>query len=129
MDPRPSTPAELSALKSTLTSMARDRGFDAPGVADVELGADAAWLQRWLDAGLHGEMDYMWKHGSLRTRPGELIPGTVRVLSARMNYWPKEGPADTRDAAETLADADAAYVSRYALGRDYHKVLRNALQG
>jgi epoxyqueuosine reductase len=67
----------------------------------------------------------MWKHGTRRTRPEELIPGTVRVLSARMNYWP---PA-SRDAFETLQDPDGVYVSRYALGRDYHKLLRNGLQG
>src|SRR4051812_29544725 len=125
MNPRTHTPAELSELKSKLVGMARVRGFDALGVADVELEADAAWLQRWLEAGRHGEMEYMRKHGSRRTRPGELIPGTVRVMSARMDYW----PADTRDAAATLADPEAGYVSRYALGRDYHKVLRGALQG
>ena len=70
-------------------------------------------------------MDYMSKHGTRRTRPAELIPGAVRVLSARMNYW----PPDSRPAGEALADQEAAYVSRYALGRDYHKVLRGALQG
>jgi epoxyqueuosine reductase len=125
MNPRELTTAQLAGLKTTLASMAHARGFDALGVADLRLDTDAAWLQRWLDAGRHGEMDYMWKHGTRRTRPAELIPGTVRVLSARMNYW----PADTRDADETLSDPDAAYVSRYALGRDYHKVLRQALQG
>ena len=125
MNPREPTPRQLAELKSTLASMARARGFDALGVADLGLDTDAAWLQRWLDAGRHGEMDYMWKHGTRRSRPAELIPGTVRVLSARMNYW----PADTRDAHQTLADPQAAYISRYALGRDYHKVLRNALQG
>ncbi len=113
--------------------MAQARGFDALGVSDVELGSDAAHLERWLGQGRHGEMDYMWKHGSRRTHPGELVPGTVRVLSARMNYFPSEGPsagpAQVRNAVETLQDPDAAYVSRYALGRDYHKVLRNALQG
>ncbi|HEU4590664.1 MAG TPA: tRNA epoxyqueuosine(34) reductase QueG [Steroidobacteraceae bacterium] len=124
MNPREPTPRQLAELKSTLASMARARGFDALGVADLGLDTDAAWLQRWLDAGRHGEMDYMWKHGTRRSRPAELIPGTVRVLSARMNYW----PADTRDAHQTLADPQAAYISRYALGRDYHKVLRNALQ-
>jgi epoxyqueuosine reductase len=125
MNPREPSAAQLADLKSTLASMARARGFDALGVADPGLDADAAWLQRWLDAGRHGEMDYMWKHGMRRSRPAELIPGTVRVLSARMNYW----PADARDAQQALADPEAAYISRYALGRDYHKVLRGALQG
>src|SRR4029079_5508309 len=70
-------------------------------------------------------MGYSAKHGTRRTPPDELVPGTVRVLSARMNYW----PADAREAGEALQDADAGYVSRYAAGRDYHKLLRNALQG
>jgi len=125
MNPPAQSSPPLDQLRTELAGMARARGFDALGVSDVELGADAAHLERWVDAGRHGEMDYMWKHGTRRVRPGELVPGTVRVLSARMDYW----PPDTRDAFEALGDADAAYVSRYALGRDYHKVLRNALQG
>jgi epoxyqueuosine reductase len=116
---------DLHALKNTLAELAAARGFEALGVSDLALEADAAHLENWLAAGKHGEMDYMARHGTRRTRPDELIPGTVRVLSARMNYW----PGDARDADEALADADGAYVSRYALGRDYHKVLRNALQG
>jgi len=121
---------KLLELKLVLVALAQARGFDALGVADVALDADAAYLEHWLGAGKHGEMDYMWKHGSRRTRPDELIPGTVRVLSARMNYWPSEAPPDgARPAGEALADPDAAYISRYALGRDYHKVLRQALQG
>ncbi len=122
-------PRQLGELKADLVSMAQARGFDALGVSDVELGSDAAHLERWLGQGRHGEMDYMSKHGSRRTHPGELVPGTVRVLSARMNYFPSEGPEGSRPAGDTLADQDSAYVSRYALGRDYHKVLRNALQG
>jgi epoxyqueuosine reductase len=113
-----------SDLKARLSGLARARGFEALGVADVALDVDAAYLDRWIDAGKHGEMSYMHKHGTKRTRPGELVPGTVRVLTARMNYWPGEA----RDAAEALGDSELAYVSRYALGRDYHKVLRNALQ-
>ena len=119
------TPQQLAQLKNQLLELARARGFEALGVSDVRLDADAGYLARWIDAGKHGEMDYMWKHGSRRTRPEELIPGTVRVLSARMNYW----PADARDALDQLQDPDGAYLSRYALGRDYHKVLRQALQG
>jgi epoxyqueuosine reductase len=115
------TPLEL---KQELAALARARGFDALGVAGVDLSADAARLQRWLDAGLHGEMGYMSRHGTKRTRPEELVPGTLRVLSARMNYWPAGG----REPAEVLGDAGLAYVSRYALGRDYHKLMRNALQ-
>ena len=122
------TPTHISSLlelKGDLLALARERGFDALGVSDVQLSVDAAHLDRWLGAGKHGEMGYMSKHGTRRTRPDELVPGTVRVLSARMNYW----PADARDAGEALADPELGYVSRYALGRDYHKLMRNSLQG
>jgi epoxyqueuosine reductase len=129
MNPSAHSPRQLEQLRAELASLARARGFDALGVSDVELGPDAAYLERWLDIGRHGEMDYMRKHGTRRVRPAELVPGTVRALSARMNYWPPGGADPTRDAFETLADPASAYVSRYALGRDYHKVLRNALQG
>src|SRR5688572_22151105 len=114
----------LLELKRELAAMAAARGFDALGVSDVALDADAIRLERWVDAGLHGEMGYMSRHGTKRTRPGELVPGTLRVLSARMNYW----PPGARDAADALGDAQTGYISRYALGRDYHKRLRNALQ-
>ena len=133
MEPRTLSAEQLAGLRSRLTALARARGFDALGVSGVELGPDSAYFERWLQAGFHGEMDYMWKHGTRRTRPAELVPGTVRVLSARMNYWPSEGPsegpADARPAEAQLADADGAYISRYALGRDYHKLLRKSLQG
>jgi epoxyqueuosine reductase len=121
--------ADLAHLKQELAALAAERGFDALGVSDVALAADAAHLERWLAQGRHGEMEYMARHGTRRTRPEELIPGTVRVLSARMNYWPAEGPDGARAAGDALADPQTGYVSRYALGRDYHKVLRNALQG
>jgi len=125
MTPVAETHETLFGIKDALLGLARERGFDALGVSDVAIPADAAHLQRWLNAGKHGEMGYMSKHGSRRTHPEELVPGTVRVLSARMNYW----PGDARDAVQALGDPLLGYVSRYALGRDYHKVLRNALQG
>ena len=115
-------------VKKELAQLAVARGFEALGVADVELGIDAARLDRWLEVGLHGEMGYMSRHGTKRTRPGELVPGTLRVLSARMNYWPPEGIGGARDAREALQDEQSGYVSRYALGRDYHKLLRRSLQ-
>jgi epoxyqueuosine reductase len=117
-------PIVTAALKNDLDALASARGFDALGVSDVSLDPDAARLDRWLDVGLHGEMGYMSRHGTKRTRPAELVPGTLRVLSARMNYWPEE----SRPAWDTLADPGMAYVSRYALGRDYHKLMRKALQ-
>ncbi len=102
----------------------RELGFAAVGIADGELSAAEAGLLAWLDQGFHGEMDYMAAHGLKRSRPAELVPGTVRVISARLDYYP---PASA-DPHAVLNDADVAYVSRYALGRDYHKVLRNRLQ-
>jgi epoxyqueuosine reductase len=114
---------DLPSIKRLLTEDARALGFDALGVASIELADDEERLIAWLDAGFHGEMHYMRRHGSMRSRPQELAPGTVRVLSFRMNYWPGEA----RNALDVLAAPDAAYVSRYALGRDYHKVMRRAL--
>lgn len=114
---------DLPSVKRALIEDARALGFDALGVASIELADDEQRLIAWLDAGFHGEMDYMRRHGSMRSRPQELAPGTVRVLSFRMNYWPGEA----RNAHEVLGNPDAAYVSRYALGRDYHKVMRRAL--
>lgn len=78
----------------------------------------------WLARGCHGEMEYMQRHGALRLRPRELVPGTLAVISLRMNYW----PAEAAPAAAVLADSGQAYIARYALGRDYHKVLRARLQ-
>src|SRR5262245_4897259 len=112
MNLAPQTPQVLGELKAALQSMARRRGFDALGVSDVELSTDAARLERWLAAGRQGEMDYMWKHGSRRTQPGELVPGTVRVRSARMNYFPADGASGTRDAFEVLGEPESAYISR-----------------
>jgi epoxyqueuosine reductase len=114
---------DLPSVKRLLTEDARALGFDALGVASIELADDEARLIDWLDAGFHGEMDYMRRHGSMRSRPQELSPGTIRVVSFRMNYWPGEA----RNARDVLGEPDVAYVSRYALGRDYHKVMRRAL--
>jgi epoxyqueuosine reductase len=117
------TDAELERLKTELRADAATLGFSAIGVSGVELGRDAAHLERWLEAGFHGEMSYMERHGRRRTHPEELVPGTLRVVSARMDYW----PAAAAPAEAVLADAALGYVSRYALGRDYHKVLRRGL--
>ena len=114
----------LYATKQALVAGARALGFSQLGVASVEIPADEQHLLRWLDAGYHGEMEYMQRHGLLRSRPHELAPGTVRVLSARMDYW----PADAAAAQAVLADSTLGYVSRYALGRDYHKIMRRALR-
>jgi epoxyqueuosine reductase len=115
---------DLTELAQQIKQWGRELGFAAVGIADRDLSAAEAGLQAWLAQGFHGEMDYMATHGTKRSRPAELIPGTVRIISARLDYFP---PA-TADPHAVLADANAAYVSRYALGRDYHKVLRNRLQ-
>ena len=99
-------------------------GFHGVGITDCDLGAAETELLAWLALGYHGEMDYMAKHGSKRTRPAELVPGTVRVISVRMDYF----PPNTRGSWEVMAEPELAYISRYALGRDYHKVMRTQLQ-
>ena len=99
-------------------------GFEQVGIADIELQEDERYLERWLALDRHGEMHYMNRHGVKRSRPAELIPGTIRVVSARMNYL----PAPIQQAQAELADSSQAYIARYALGRDYHKIMRKRLQ-
>jgi len=99
-------------------------GFQQVGITHTRLDEDEAWLLQWLQAGYHGEMDYMQRHGTRRSRPEELVPGTVRVISVRLEYW----PGGSQPADEVLQDPALAYLSRYALGRDYHKMIRKRLQ-
>jgi epoxyqueuosine reductase len=99
-------------------------GFDAIAIAGTELAEEEARLLEWLGRGWHGEMDYMARHGARRARPAELIPGTVSIITARLDYK----PAGVRETHEILEDPERAFISRYALGRDYHKVMRAKLQ-
>jgi epoxyqueuosine reductase len=99
-------------------------GFDEVGIAGIDLAGDEAHLLEWLAAGCHGELHYMARFGARRARPAAIKPGTVRVISVRLDYW----PARARDAQATLADGRLGYVSRYAVGRDYHRLMRNRLQ-
>jgi epoxyqueuosine reductase len=123
-DPQPAgRPIDLHAAKLELAARARALGFTKLGVASIDIPEDEQHLLRWLDEGFHGEMEYMRRHGTLRSRPADLVPGTVRVVSVRMDYW----PSGARDADEVLGDPALGYVSRYALGRDYHKIMRRAL--
>ncbi len=115
---------DLSRLAQRIKQWGRELGFAAVGIADGELSAAEAGLQAWLAQGFHGEMNYMAAHGTKRSRPAELVPGTVRIISVRLDYFP---PASA-DPHTILADDSAAYIARYALGRDYHKVLRHRLQ-
>ena len=99
-------------------------GFDQIGITDTNLQAEEAYHQAWIAKGFHGEMDYMAKHGVKRTRPAELVPNTLRVISARLDYLPPNALA----SQQVLQDNSKAFISRYALARDYHKVMRNKLQ-
>ena len=119
-----STSLDFTRLAAEIKVWGRDLGFQEVGISDTDLSREELFLQQWLDSGYQGDMDYMARHGTARTRPHELVPGTVRVISVRLNYL----PAAARDSWETLEDPDAAFISRYALGRDYHRVLRSKLQ-
>lgn len=114
-------PGELVAQ---IKAWGRELGFQQVGIASTDLSSYEAGFVRWLDAGMHGEMDYMARHGLKRLRPAELRPGTHSIISVRMDYMPDA----LADAPRVLRDGRLGYVSRYALGRDYHKVLRARLQ-
>jgi len=113
-----------ATLLADIRGWAAELGFARIGVANIDLAQDEAHFLDWLRAGFAGEMGYMSRHGSKRTRPAELVPGTVSCISARLDYW----PAEAKGAHDVLADPTAAYISRYALGRDYHKLMRRRLQ-
>lgn len=120
----PASAADTRALARDIKSWAVELGFQQAGIADPHLGAAEARLLAWLDAGRHGEMHYMQRHGLKRSRAALLHPGTLRVISVRMDYLPGEAAC----ADDVLAEPALAYVSRYALGRDYHKLMRRRLQ-
>jgi epoxyqueuosine reductase len=101
----------------------KELGFSQLGITDIDLSAHEQALEKWLANGYHGNMDYMARHGLMRARPDELVPGTVRVISVRLDYLPTKAKC-----AHILKAKDHAYISRYALGRDYHKLMRKRLQ-
>ncbi len=115
---------DYRALATRIKEWGRALGFQAVGISDTDLPDAEAHLLQWLAQGYHGEMDYMAKHGVKRSRPAELIPGTLRVISVRMDYY----PPNAKDSWEVMQDGSRAFISRYALGRDYHKVMRNRLE-
>jgi epoxyqueuosine reductase len=115
---------DFSQLARDIVTWGQELGFAELGIADTELSADEARLAAWLDAGRHGEMDYMARHGARRARPSEMVAGTIRVITARLDYLPRRA----QDPDAVLADSRKAYISRYALGRDYHKLMRQRLQ-
>lgn len=113
-----------SDLQVKIENLALELGFDAVGFSDVNLQEHEHYLNQWLDKGFHGEMDYMQRHGNKRSRPSELVEGTCSVISVRLDYMPES----KQDSEFALENSDIAYISRYALGRDYHKLMRNRLQ-
>ncbi|WP_394129099.1 tRNA epoxyqueuosine(34) reductase QueG [Shewanella maritima] len=114
---------ELCQLAREIKQWGKDLGFSEIGICDIDLSEHEAALQSWLDNGYHGEMSYMANHGMMRARPAELHPGTVRVVTARMDYLPPSA-----GFASNLSDPNLGYISRYAGGRDYHKLLRQRLK-
>ena len=119
----PRSPQSEPELKHAIRRWGAELGFASIRFAPLDLSDAEPGLQAWLAAGFHGDMDYMARHGVLRARPTELVPGTRSLISVRLDYRP-----DAAEAETLLADPERAYVSRYALGRDYHKLLRTRLQ-
>ncbi|AWK44630.1 tRNA epoxyqueuosine(34) reductase QueG [Photorhabdus laumondii subsp. laumondii] len=117
------TPLNLNLLAANIKQWGHSLGFQQVGICDTDLSVEEPKLQEWLDKQYHGEMAWMKRHGMMRARPNELLPGTLRVISVRMNYLPAKA-----SFASTLNDAELGYISRYALGRDYHKLLRQRLK-
>ena len=118
------SPENLQTLANSIKSWGKALGFSEVGITDTDLASAERHYQAWIEKGFHGDMDYMAKHGNKRTQPAELVEGTARVISVRMDYQP---PA-AKDAEIVLTESNKAFISRYALGRDYHKVLRQRLQ-
>jgi epoxyqueuosine reductase len=114
---------DFAALAPRIRALAAEAGFQRCGISDIALEEDERHLRDWLDKGLHGSMRWMAEHGDKRSRPADLVPGTLRVISVGLDYG-----RDPDEAWATLEDGERAYVARYALGRDYHKLMRSRLQ-
>lgn len=115
---------DYTQLTADIKKLGRSLGFSEIGISDTNLTAAELEHQAWIKKGFHGDMDYMAKHGTKRTRPAELVPNTVRVISVRLDYLPPKA----KDSWQVMEDGEQAFISRYALGRDYHKVMRQKLQ-
>lgn len=122
MQPTRTHNIDLERLAADIKRWAQALGFQQLGITDTELSVAEARLLNWLASGRHGEMGYMARHGTRRSRPGMLLPGTIRVISARMDYYPAGA-----DAAAVLDDSSLGFVARYALGQDYHRLIRKRL--
>ncbi len=115
---------DYTQLLQQIKQWSEELGFQQLGVSDIDLAEHEKHLNDWIAAGFHGEMDYMFKHGSKRSHPEQLVDNTCRVISVRMDYM----PPDCELSETVLANPEMGYISRYALGRDYHKVMRKRLQ-
>ena len=118
-----SNQSDHAQIAARIRALALELGFQRCGISGIELGADEEHLRSWLAQGLYGSMEWMARHGDKRSRPDELIPGTLRVISVGLDYG-----QDDDAAWANIADGERAYVARYALGRDYHKLMRQRLQ-
>ena len=115
---------DYTSLAADIKRWGRELGFAEIGITDTDLSSAETEHQAWINKGFHGDMDYMVKHGVKRTRPADLVPNTMRVITARLDYLPPKA----KESWEVIQDGKQAFVSRYALGRDYHKVMRQKLQ-
>ena len=115
---------DYTRLAADIKRWGKSLGFAEVGIADTDLTCAEAEHQAWIKKGFHGDMDYMAKHGTKRTRPADLVPNTVRVISVRLDYLPPKA----KDSWQTMQNGEKAFISRYSLGRDYHKVMRQKLQ-
>jgi len=114
---------DYNALNQQIRRWGSELGFQQVGVTDCDLAQHESWLNHWLEREFAGEMAYMSRHGTRRSRPDELVPGTIRVISARFDYEPEQAA----DSWDIMNNSEKGFISRYALGRDYHKVLRSRL--
>ncbi len=114
---------DFQKLADEIKTWGRELGFQQIGISDIDLSEADSHLQNWLSNNFQGDMEYMSRHGEMRSHPEQLVPGTIRIISARMDYLPLEP-----QSAKVLKNSSRAYLSRYALGRDYHKVIRQRLQ-
>ena len=124
MQLNPSITDHLDKLAADIKRWGQELGFAEIGITDTNLANEETKHQAWIQKGFHGDMDYMAKHGTKRSRPAELVPNTIRVISARLDYLPPKA----KDSWDVMQQAEQAFISRYALGRDYHKVMRQKLQ-
>ena len=115
---------DYTSLAADIKRWGRELGFAEIGITDTDLTGAETKHQAWIDKGFHGDMDYMAKHGTKRTRPADLVPNTMRVITARLDYLPPKA----KESWGVIQDSKQAFISRYALGRDYHKVMRQKLQ-